>query len=124
MVRACRPPAREPTRSWLWRRSTMATSTLANASSAANISPVGPPPAITTECFVMPLTVRHDPGLAARSGSGMSWKWRGTGAALVARANPKTPVYSRCWIESEGAVGGLRGELRVVRHLEPVDEPD
>src|SRR6266498_3270140 len=65
MVRECRPPAREPARSWLARRSTMATSTRANASSAANISPVGPPPAITTACFVMAMTVRHDPGLAA-----------------------------------------------------------
>ena len=54
MVRECRPPAREPTRSWLARRSTMATSTPANASSPANISPVGPPPAITTACSVMP----------------------------------------------------------------------
>src|ERR671912_2025790 len=48
MVRECRPPAREPGRSWLARRSTMATSTPANANSAASISPVGPPPAITT----------------------------------------------------------------------------
>jgi hypothetical protein len=48
---ACKPPAREPIRSWLARRSTIATSTPANASSPANISPVGPPPAITTACF-------------------------------------------------------------------------
>ena len=34
--------------SWLARRSTIATSTPANASSPANISPVGPAPAITT----------------------------------------------------------------------------
>ncbi len=53
MVRECRPPAREPTRSWLARRSTMATSTPANANSPANISPVGPPPAITTACSVI-----------------------------------------------------------------------
>ena len=53
MVRECRPPAREPTRSWLARRSTIATSTPANASSPANISPVGPPPAITTACSVI-----------------------------------------------------------------------
>jgi hypothetical protein len=53
MVRACRPPAREPVRSWLGRRSTMATSTPANANSPANISPVGPPPAITTACSVI-----------------------------------------------------------------------
>src|SRR5215217_5341188 len=53
MVRECRPPARKPVRSWLARRSTMATSTFANASSPANISPVGPPPAITTACSVI-----------------------------------------------------------------------
>ena len=53
MVRDCRPPAREPGRSWLGRRSTMATSTPANASSPASISPVGPPPAITTACSVI-----------------------------------------------------------------------
>src|SRR5438445_320042 len=48
IVRECRPRAREPTSSWLARRSTMATSTPASASSPANISPVGPPPANTT----------------------------------------------------------------------------
>src|SRR3954451_17971312 len=53
MVRECRPPAREPTRSWLARRSTTATSTRANANSPANISPVGPPPTITTACSVI-----------------------------------------------------------------------
>jgi hypothetical protein len=53
MVRACSPPAREPMRSWLVRRSTMATSTPANANSPASISPVGPPPAITTAWLVV-----------------------------------------------------------------------
>src|SRR5215208_652018 len=53
MVRECRPPAREPMRSWLARCSTMATSTPANANSAASISPVGPPPPITTACSVI-----------------------------------------------------------------------
>src|SRR5512133_298180 len=53
MVRECRPPASEPGRSWLARRSTIATSTPANASSPASISPVGPPPAITTACSVI-----------------------------------------------------------------------
>src|SRR5882672_6777058 len=53
MVRECRPPAREPARSWLARRSTTATSTPANANSPASISPVGPPPAITTACSVI-----------------------------------------------------------------------
>src|SRR5215211_3597716 len=48
MVRACRPPAREPMRFWLARRSTTATSTPANANSPASISPIGPPPATTT----------------------------------------------------------------------------
>src|SRR3954465_15325848 len=55
MVRAWRPPAREPATSWLARRSTMATSTPANASSPASISPVGPAPAITTACSVTPI---------------------------------------------------------------------
>src|SRR5207245_573328 len=57
MVRECRPPAREPMRSWLVRRSTMAASTPANANSPANISPVGPPPATTTACSA----IRHPP---------------------------------------------------------------
>src|ERR671913_1469594 len=52
MVRESRPPAREPASSWLSRRSTIATSTPADASSPASISPVGPPPAITTACVV------------------------------------------------------------------------
>src|SRR5687768_15645773 len=53
MVRACSPPEREPASSWPARRSTMATSTPANANSPASISPVGPPPAITTACSVI-----------------------------------------------------------------------
>jgi hypothetical protein len=53
ILRECRPPAREPVSSWLARRSTMATSTPANISSPANISPVGPPPAINTACSVI-----------------------------------------------------------------------
>src|SRR5206468_1077846 len=64
MVRECSPPAREPGRSCLARRSTIATSTPANASSPANISPVGPPPAITTACSVI-ATLRSAP--AART---------------------------------------------------------
>jgi len=60
MVRECRPPARRPMSSWLARRSTMATSTSAKASSAANIRPVGPPPAITTACSVI-ATLRSAP---------------------------------------------------------------
>src|SRR6185437_1458783 len=56
----CRPPAREPVRSWLARRSTMATSPPANANSPANISPVGPPPTITTACSVI-ATLRPAP---------------------------------------------------------------
>src|SRR3989442_10311857 len=76
MVRECRPREREPVRSWLARRSTMATSTPASASSPANISPVGPPPATTTSWsairhphflrfWFQPETLMHDPGLAA-----------------------------------------------------------
>ena len=52
--RACvQTAAREPARSWLGRRSMTARSTPTNASSPASISPVGPPPAITTACSVM-----------------------------------------------------------------------
>ncbi len=58
MVRECRPPAREPARAWLARRSRMTTSTPANANSPANISPVGPAPTINTECSV---TAERDP---------------------------------------------------------------
>src|SRR5882672_10850160 len=59
MERECRPPAREPASSGLARRSTIATSTPANANSPANIRPVGPPPAITTACSVI-ATLRPD----------------------------------------------------------------
>ena len=66
----CRPRAREPARSWLARRSTMATSTPASASSPASISPVGPAPAITTACPVIsrppfpPVSgQQHNPGV-------------------------------------------------------------
>lgn len=72
MVRACKPPAHDPMRSWLVRRSTMATSTPAtstpaNDSSPANISPVGPPPAITTACHSAPPTR----GISATPGTGV-----------------------------------------------------
>jgi hypothetical protein len=53
IVRECRPPDRDPSRSWLVRRSTMTTSIPANTSSPADMSPVGPPPAITTACSVI-----------------------------------------------------------------------
>ena len=66
MVRACRPPAREPSSSWSARRSTMTTSIPASASSAASISPVGPPPAITTACSVMRLLRRAVLAVAAQ----------------------------------------------------------
>ena len=71
MVRECRPPAREPARSWLARRSTMATSTPANANSPANISPVGPPPAITTACSVI-ATLRSAPAAVDTASSSRS----------------------------------------------------
>src|ERR671932_2083333 len=78
MVRECSPRAAGPMRSWLVRRSTMATLTPARANSPANISPVGPAPTITTACWIIPalrlpfqlVLVRpaimgHAPGLAA-----------------------------------------------------------
>src|SRR5256714_2962413 len=83
MVREWRPRARAPVSSWLARRSTMATSTPARASSPASISPVGPAPAMTTmppfglsdppirltpdskRFWLQPAIMRQDPGLAA-----------------------------------------------------------
>src|ERR1700738_1119239 len=61
MVRECRPPAREPMRSWPARRSTIATSTPDNVNSPANISPVGPPPATTTACSATGSTAPRHP---------------------------------------------------------------
>src|SRR5215213_5295062 len=107
MVRECRPPARKPARSWLARRSTMATSTPANANSPANISPVGPPPVITTACSVI-ATLRPDTsrtthafryshfrrfslrpalcgttrGLTQAPRFAIYWKWKGVGTVL------------------------------------------
>ena len=72
MVRACRPPAREPARSWLARRSTMATSTPASANSPASISPVGPPPAITTACSAIHHPRPRSYWFSSRSSSGTS----------------------------------------------------
>src|SRR3954447_8998295 len=62
MVRACRPPAREPASSWSGRRSTMAASTPASASSPASMSPVGPPPAMTTACPLVAMATVIAPG--------------------------------------------------------------
>src|SRR3954471_9637447 len=53
MVRACRPPERDPATSWLARRSTIIGFTPASASSPASIIPVGPAPAITTACSLI-----------------------------------------------------------------------
>src|ERR1700730_13504813 len=114
MVRECRPPAREPATAWLARRSTMATSTRANASSAANISPVGPPPVITTACFVMAMTVPHDPGLAASrrvwhklesGGEGGSRRaTNATGRRVgTGRAASQVGVYSHLHVACPGA---------------------
>src|ERR1700693_2613749 len=77
MVRECRPPAREPTRSGLVRRSTMATSTPANANSPANISPVGPPPATTTACSAILLNLRTKLRSQRRTERGACGKPRG-----------------------------------------------
>jgi len=50
----------------------------------ANISPVGPPPAITTACFVMADgCCGMTRGLPQAPVSDISCKWRGTGVALL-----------------------------------------
>ena len=105
MVRECRPPAREPARSWLARRSTIATSTPANANSPASISPVGPPPAITTACschFAAPISVgrglrpaimRHDPGLVSSPTCAINWRWRGRLGPREAPARSRAGLF-------------------------------
>src|SRR5437762_1114476 len=47
----------------------MATSIPANASSPANISPVGPPPAITTACSVIATLIQNEREVPDRSSS-------------------------------------------------------
>src|SRR5258706_15595325 len=107
MVRECRPPAREPARSWLARRSTMATSTRANASSPASISPVGPPPAITTACVVMADGCAAWPGLAAspRVGHTLEVERDGRRAPLLALCVPPAKVHDNV-DSAEGPPGG------------------
>src|SRR5919201_1853896 len=101
MVRACRPPAREPTSSWLGRRSTMATSTSANANSPASISPVGPPPAITTRCSVM-ATLRPASHPAPRPSEGspepaVEIERRRQHVEVTCRADPRGGVDERLY---------------------------
>src|SRR5215217_9313228 len=89
MVRECRPPAREPRRSWLARRSTMATSTHTHASepSARAPTPRVPPSVRQHTHFATPISVgsgfgRHyaaRPGACGKppgalyTGSGKEW---------------------------------------------------
>src|SRR6059058_6145124 len=66
----------------------MTTSTPANASSPANISPVGPPPAITTACSVIaaPRRTPHRTGTATSRRATARLTWRvpaGVSYALV-----------------------------------------
>ena len=80
-------------RSWLGRRSTMATSTPASASSPASISPVGPPPAITTACSVIRAS-RSSSDLSSLRGIQRAW-WpvpsqSGHGTRLPQRTCPAT----------------------------------
>src|SRR5689334_7313843 len=136
IVRECRPPAREPTTSWLARRSTIATSTPANVSSAASMSPVGPAPAITTACsdilaplivvVVMsarvaprPATLRHPPGLAARPGSfyilGVAERAYSARMPSLAISQPSRPARVRELLfrsESDQRIYGQRLERR------------
>ena len=92
MVRECRPPAREPARSWLARRSTMATSTPANANSPANISPVGPPPAITTACSVIAtLRVGLTPVATGASHSSAPRARNCTASPTIGSTSPRDP---------------------------------
>src|SRR3989442_1485298 len=98
MVRECRPPAREPGRSWLARRSTMATSTPANANSPANISPVGPPPATTTACSAIRHPIPVGSGFGRRLCSTTPGLPQAPGALYTEIGNERVPLLSlvRC----------------------------
>src|SRR5690242_5778429 len=121
MVRACRPPAREPSRSWLARRSAIATAAPASASSPASIIPAGPPPAITTAWSVMRTTppgsyglrllaaaiLRQDLGLAARPPVRYSLTVRGLPSrpARAAGAGPRARprLYRAAEVQTQAA---------------------
>src|SRR5262245_13484299 len=78
MVRGNSPPARDPSSSWFSRRSTMTTSAPASVSSAASISPVGPPPAITTPWSV----TSHPQHVSAACGKTPRARYVATGGAV------------------------------------------
>jgi len=117
MVRACSPPPREPSRSWLVRRSTMATSTPANASSPASINPAGPPPAMTTAW-------RSASGPPPETSSALviAWPFCGLGMAepAVGRSSAApSPVGTRAYgseRNGRGRVGFDRSERRPSGH--------
>src|SRR3954452_13750796 len=98
MVRACRPPAREPSSRPSGRRSTITTSAPASASSAASIIPVGPPPAITTSWPVPLENVPIPPPLFPRIPTAAGDYSPGPGTCR------KTPC--RRYREDEGARAG------------------
>ena len=101
------------------RRSTMATSTRASASSAASISPVGPPPAITTACSSWPTTVRHDPGLAAipRVWHKLVVERGGGRAALLVSAADSAIAMGPPPLQAVGRRGGIE-DPRLGRRVE------
>src|SRR2546429_6175817 len=108
IVRECRPPARDPASSWPARRSTIATSTPAKTNSPANISPVGPPPAITTACPVN--------ALRENSQSGARFETRET-AAAAAELDEAQPCSRRIPRQA------LHHLDRVVERLELGEDP-
>src|SRR5512139_2904184 len=125
MVRACKPPAREPGRSWLARRSTMAASTPASASSPASISPVGPPPTMSTACSVTGSTpptfglgsviLRQEGGLAASLPLCVTLEMRGAGGAAPFLLSPVELVeyghqQTRCSVLRDGSASQQRRE--------------
>ena len=108
IVREWNPPAREPTSSGVGRRSTIATSTPASASSPASIRPVGPPP--TIDHFVhlppalppaRPRSLGHDRGLAASP----------LGALYLGSGRERAPCLRRSRSPRDPGLGGLANPL-------------
>jgi len=137
-VRACRPPEREPSSSRLARRSTMATSTPANANSPASISPVGPAPAIATAC---PIIATPQSACAfrdsrfRRSGAGgrccdttgalrqapgdaILWRWQGAGC-LPSPPHPLKTDKSSTARRVAHSFGHRRSRAKIRENLPP-----
>src|SRR5919107_4737828 len=96
MVRECRPPARETMRSWLARRSTMATSTTTHAFRYSHFR----------RFWLRPALCGTTRGLTQAPRCAVYWKWKGVGTLLS--------TYRPLWTDNLLA---KRRRTTVRRHL-------